>query len=76
MLSHPLPNLEKQKYSQKESKFNGAYSRNNLPQIKNRSYVINLDQFRLIRSHWISLCVNGNNTSFHSYGVEHISKEI
>ena len=40
-------------------------------------YVINLDEFKSIRSHWIALYVNGNNIFyFHSFGVEHIPKEI
>ena len=43
MPSHPLKNFAIQKYYQNEPKFNGAYSRNNLPQIKDESYVINLD---------------------------------
>ena len=43
MPSHPLKNFETQKYYQRESKFNSAYSRNNLPRIKDEAYVINLD---------------------------------
>ena len=31
MLSHPLTNFELEKYYQKETKFNGLFSRNNLP---------------------------------------------
>ena len=31
---HPLTNFEIQKYYQNEPKFNGVYSRNNLPKIK------------------------------------------
>ena len=47
------------------------------------AYVINLDAFKSIRTHWIAFYVNGNNrrTSynaiyFDSFGVEHIPKEI
>ena len=32
MLSHPLTNFEIQKYYQSEPRFNGVYSRNNLPE--------------------------------------------
>ena len=40
-------------------------------------YVINLDEYKSIGAHWITLYVNGNNvTHFDSLGVEHISKEI
>ena len=31
MLPHPLTNFEIQKYCQNESRFNGAFSRDNLP---------------------------------------------
>ena len=34
MLPHSLTNFENQKYYQNEPKFNGNYSRNNLPKIK------------------------------------------
>ena len=32
MTPHPLTNFEIQKYYQNEPKFNGVYSRNNLPE--------------------------------------------
>ena len=63
--------------SGKEPKFNGVYSRNNLPKIKDEAYTINLDEFESIGIHWIALYVNGNNIIyFDRFGVEHISKEI
>ena len=41
-----------------------------------RTYVINLDEFK-IGTYWIALYVNGYNaTYFDSFGVEHIPKEI
>ena len=82
MSPHPL-NFEIQKYFQNELKFNGVYSRNNLPKIKDGAYVINLDEFESIGTHWIALYLNGNNKRasydtiyFDSFGVEHILKEI
>ena len=82
MSPHPL-NFEIQKYFQNEPKFNGVYSRNNLPKIKDGAYVINLDEFESIGTHWIALYLNGNNKRasydtiyFDSFGVEHILKEI
>ena len=65
-------------YYQKEPKFNGVYSRNNLPKIKDGAYVINLDEFKSIGTHWIALYVNGNNNAiyFNSFGVEYIPKAI
>ena len=77
MLPHPLANFEIQTYYQNEPKFNGVYSRNNLPKIKNGAYVINLDEFKSIGTHWIALYVNAENvTYFDSFGDEHIPKEI
>ena len=77
MLPHHLTNFEKQKYYQNEPKFNCVYSRNNLPKIKDRAYVINLDESKSIGTHWIALYVNGNNVIyFYSFGLEHIPKEI
>ena len=51
MLSHPLTNFEIQKCYQKEPKFNGACSRNNLPELKDGAYVINLDELESIGTH-------------------------
>ena len=82
--SHPLTNFEIQGYYQNEPIFNGVFSRDNLPNaIKNRAklgeraYVINLDEYRDIGTHWIALYINKNTvTYFDSFGVEHIPKEI
>ena len=73
---HPLTNFEIQKYYQNEPKFNGVFSRDNLPnKIKDGPYTINLDQYSDIGTHWISLYVK-NITYFDSFGVEHVPKEI
>ena len=45
MPPHFLTNLKVQKYYQDKSIFNGVYSRNNFSKIKERAYVINLDEF-------------------------------
>ena len=66
-----------QKYYENEPRFNGVYSRDKLPKIKDGAYVINLDEYSNVGTHWVSLWVNNNNvTYFHSFGVEHIPKEI
>ena len=45
-----------QKYYQNELRFNGAYSRDNLPkQIKNGAYVINLDEYKDTATQWVDL---------------------
>ena len=67
----------KLKYCQSEPKFNGLYSRDNLPnKIKDSAYVINLDEYSDIGTHWIALYSLNNVTYFDSFGVEHIPKEI
>ena len=68
---NPLTNYEIQKYYQNESKFNGVYSRNNLPKIKDKAYLINLDECKSIGTHLIDLSFNYNNvTYFYILGVE------
>ena len=57
MPPHPLTNFEIQKYYENEPKFIGFYSRNNLSKIKDRTYIINLDEYESIGTHWIALYV-------------------
>ena len=50
---------------------------NNNNSIKNGTYIINLDEYRNIGTHWVALYVNNKTvTYFDSFGVEHIPKEI
>ena len=63
-----------QKY-QNEPRFNGVYSSDNLPKIKDRAYIINLDEDFDIGTHWVALHVQNNVTYFDSFGVERIPKE-
>ena len=75
----PLTNFEKQEYHQNEPRFNGVFSRDNLPNnnIKNGAYVINLDEYHDIGTHWAALYVNNKTIIyFDSFGVEHTPKEI
>ena len=70
-----LQSFEVQKYYQNEPKCNGVYSRNNLTKTKYRAYVINLDEYKLVRNHSITLNVNGNNIIwFDSFQNEHVPK--
>ena len=56
---------------------NGVYSRYNLSKIKDGAHVINLDDYKSIRTHWVALYVNTNNkVYFDSFGFENIPKEI
>ena len=78
MLPNPLTNFEIQKYYKNEPRFNGVFSRNNLPKkIKDGAYVINLDEYADVGTHWIALFCNRNKiVYFDSFGVEHIPEEI
>ena len=84
MPPHPLTNFEIQKYhqndsqrsSKNETRFNGVYCRDNLPKIKDEAYVINLDEYSGVVTHWIALYVLNDATYFESFGVEHIAKKI
>ena len=55
-------------------RFDRVYSRDNLPdKIKDGAYVINLDEYCYIRTHWITFhALNNNVTYFDKFGVEHI----
>ena len=56
---------------------NGVYSWNNLNEIRDKAYVINLDEYSDIKTHWVALYIKNNDvTYFDSFGVEHIPKEI
>ena len=52
-------------------KFNGAYSKNDLPKKRGGTYVINLDQYKSIRTHWIAVYVNDDNRRA-SYNVMYL----
>ena len=80
---HPLTDFEISEYYKNEPRFNGVYSRDNLPKtMKKGAYVINLDEYTDIGTHWITLYVNeiafktNEVIYFDSFGVEHIPKEI
>ena len=65
------------KYYENEPRFNGVYSRDNLPKIKDGIYIINIDEYSDIWTHWVGLYINSNDaTYFDSFEVAHIPKEI
>ena len=48
-----------------------------LQKIRDEAYIINLDEYSDIRTHWIDLYIQNNDvTYFDSFGVEHIPQEI
>ena len=73
---HPLTNFEIQKYYQNEPRFNGVFSRDNLPKkkkIKDGAFIINFDEYVDVYKHWIALICNKNEAVyFDSFGVEHV----
>ena len=78
MPPHPLTNFEIKEYYKNEPRFNGVYSRDKLPKaIKNGAYVINLDEYEDVGTHWVALYVKNNEVIyFDSFGVEHVPREI
>ena len=74
---YPLTNFKIQKYYQNETKFNGAYSRNNLSKINDGTCIINLDEYESIETHSIALYVNAENVTYlDSFEVEYIPKKL
>ena len=78
MTPQPLTNFEIQVYYQNEPRFIGAYSRDNFPdKIKDGAYVINLDEYSDIGTHWIALYLNNKTVSyFDSFEIEYTPKEV
>ena len=63
-------------YYQNKPKLNGVYSINTLSKINDRAYIINIDEYDLIGTHWMTLNVNDEKiTYFDHFGAEHIPKE-
>ena len=80
---HSLTNFEIQKNYKNEPRFKDVFSRNNLPKsnsikkIKDGAYIINLDEYANVGTHWIALfCKKNEVFHFDSFGVEYIPEEI
>ena len=57
--SHLLTNFDMQKYYQNEPRFNGLFQEIIcLKKIKDRAYVINLDENADVATHWTALFCN------------------
>ena len=77
MPPHLLTYFEIQKNYENQPKFNVIYSRNNLSTTKDRTYIINFEEYKSLGTHWRALLVNGDNViNFDSFRVEYIPKEI
>ena len=77
MLPHPLKNFEIQNYYQNESRFNGVFSRDDLPKKKGWSLCNKSWWICTYRTHWIDLfCKRSKIVYFFSFGVEHVHEEL
>ena len=76
MPPYPLTNFEIQKHY--KPRFNGLFSKNNLPKkIKDGTYIINLHEYADVGTHWVALFYNRNEiVYFDSFSVEHVPEEI
>ena len=68
ILPHPL----------NEPRFNSVFSRDNLPdKTKDGAYIINLDEYSDIGTHWVALYVDNKTVIyFDSFVIEYIPQEI
>ena len=64
MPPYPFTNFEIKKCYQNEPGFNGAYFGDNLSKIKDGAYLINLDEYSDIGTHWIGLYALNNNVTY------------
>ena len=65
MPPHSLTNFEIQKYYQNKPRFNGVNSRDNLSdEIKDGAYIIKLDEYFDIGTHWATLYVQNNDVTY------------
>ena len=65
-------------YFDSDKRFDGVFSRDNLNIFnKDGAYIINLDKYDNIGTHWVAIYLKNNNvTYFDSFGIEYIPKEI
>ena len=70
-------NIEITNYFNCKPRFNGVFSRKNLPRIKNRAYSINLDDKNNEGTHWVSFFLDRDTgVYFDSFGIEYIPQEV
>ena len=76
--SHPSTNFELERVYENEPRFNAVFSRNNFPKkIKDGAYLISLDEYADIDTHWIALfCSRTEIAYFDSFGAQHVPEEI
>ena len=69
--------METPNYFNYEPRFNGVFSRNNLPRIKDGAYVTNLDDNNSKWTHLASLFIDRMATVyFDSFGIEYVPLQV
>ena len=68
-----LTNFEIQKYYQSKPKFKSFYSRNNFSKIKDGTYLLNVNEFKSIVTHWMALLIISNEEM---NGIKKIAKSL
>ena len=75
MTPHPLTTFEIQAYYKNEPRFIGVFRRDNLPdKIKGGAYVVNLDEYSDIGTHWVALYVNNKTTTYFEEYIQRSQK--
>ena len=65
------------KYHDQDCRFNGVYSRNNLPRIKDGVSAINQDDEESKGTYWVSLFINiSTAVYFDSFGIKYFRQEV
>ena len=73
---HSLSNIEIN-YFKYNPRFNGVFSQNNSPRIKDGANVINLNDKNIKGTHWVSLFIDRKlAVYFDSFGIEYIPQEV
>ena len=73
----PFKNIEITNYFNYKSRFNGVFSRNNLPRIKDGANVISLDEKHSKGTYCVSLFIDRNVVVyFDSFGIECIPQAV
>ena len=74
-----IPNVEIKDYNvmiDEKNFFDQPVKTDNLPKIKDWTYVTNLDEYSAIGTHWVALYVRYTNVTYFDYfDIEHVPKE-
>ena len=65
------------KYFVNDCRFNGVFSRDNLPRIEDGAYMINLNDKQSKGTHWVSLFIDKHMAVYLEFsGIEYIQREV